>query len=126
MQAAECAGAEAHTDQAVALAPRASCTRIHQVGIFSSARLTGAVALVCGLVLGAGVAALAMGWSAVDTRGAGAGGDAERSAAAIFGVVVVLVSPLAFAACGWVCGLLAGVLYNLFARLTGGLEVDFS
>jgi hypothetical protein len=109
----------------VAVAPT-SFSRLRQLGIFSSARLISAVAVVGGLVIAVTLAAVFVGWAAVDARGGGADGDAERWGAAVLAVSAVLILPPAAAACGWFCGLLGAVLYNLFAHLTGGIEVDLS
>lgn len=41
------------------------------------------------------------------------------------GIATVVIAPVAYAVMGLIAGLLSAALYNIFARVTGGIEVEF-
>jgi hypothetical protein len=41
------------------------------------------------------------------------------------GMATVVIAPLVYAMIGFIAGLLSAALYNIFARVTGGIEIEF-
>jgi hypothetical protein len=44
--------------------------------------------------------------------------------AGIFGIVFALLMPVLYGVLGFICGAIGGLLYNLFAKLVGGFELE--
>lgn len=96
---------------------------LKRVGIGSAAKLSGAMygamGLIFGLVFGlislfgAGIAQMA------------SGPDAPPAwVAPLFGVGAIFLFPILYGLLGLVVGAVSAALYNLFARLVGGLAVE--
>jgi len=60
--------------------------------------------------------------AAVDTADSGSGIPAALGA--LFGVGAIIVAPLFYGVMGLIAGAIGAALYNLFAGLFGGLELD--
>lgn len=98
--------------------------RLKRVGVLSVALTLGAVYAVLGLVIGlifATISVLGMGLAAAtrDSEGAGVTGVFGL----IFGVGAVIVLPLFYGMLGFLGGALSSALYNVMAKLTGGIEL---
>jgi hypothetical protein len=96
---------------------------IKRVGVWSLSKLSFALYAVIGLIIGliiAGVSALAGAAGAM----AGAESGVPNWIAPIFGIGAVVILPIFYGVLGLVVGAIAGVLYNLVAKLVGGLEID--
>ena len=99
---------------------------VRRVGVWSVARLYGAMMAVAGLIGGvlfaligmAGGLAGALGSS--DTRA----GLAAGGLSAIFGVGAIILFPICYGLMGLVVGSIGAGLYNVFAGFFGGIEVD--
>jgi hypothetical protein len=53
------------------------------------------------------------------------GGFGLAALGAGFGLVMILLLPLLYAAIGFIGGVLGGFIYNLVAKWVGGIEVEF-
>ena len=53
------------------------------------------------------------------------GGFGPAALGAGFGLVMILLLPLLYAAFGFIGGILGGFIYNLVAKWVGGIEVEF-
>jgi hypothetical protein len=99
---------------------------IRRVGVWSIARLYGAMMAVAGLLGGTLIALMAamgglaglMGSS--DTKA----GLAAGGLGAIFGVGAIVIMPICYGVFGLILGSIGAALYNLFAGFFGGIEVD--
>jgi hypothetical protein len=95
---------------------------INRVGPLSAAKLAGTLYAILGLIFGAIV-------SMVSLAGGMAAGNDEPGAAAmgaIFGVGAVILLPLLYGCLGFLMTLLMAALFNMTARIAGGLEIDVS
>jgi hypothetical protein len=99
--------------------------RLKRIGIGSAAKLSGAMYGAAGLIFGVifGVAALiGFGFS---SQLAPDNADAPPAfLGALFGVGAIVFLPLLYGLLGLVIGAISAALYNLFAGLVGGLEVE--
>ena len=93
--------------------------KLKRLGVLSVAKFQGLMMAVVGLLLG-GVMyltqALLMGGFSAETP--------EAQILSAFGPVMILVFPLAYGLMGFVMGVVGAALYNLIARLIGGIEVE--
>jgi hypothetical protein len=95
---------------------------INRVGPLSIAKLAGMLYVILGLIFGAIISLIAL-----------AGGTAPNSdepgaavMGAIFGAGAVIVLPLLYGGMGFVMTLLMAALYNVTARIVGGVQIDVS
>jgi hypothetical protein len=95
---------------------------IRHIGVWSVARLYGGLCAAMGLLLGAFFALAAM---AGGMAGAAEGsGLATGALGAMFGVGAIIILPLVYGVLGVIMGALTAALYNLFAGMFGGIEMD--
>lgn len=94
---------------------------VRRIGVWSAARIYGAMTACIGLLFG-GIVALA------SMLGAGFAGPEDGPAwlAGLLGIGAVIVLPIAYGVMGLIGGALGALLYNLFAAMVGGVEVDVS
>ena len=95
---------------------------INRVGPVSVAKLAGMLYAIVGLIFGAIMSLFAL-----------AGGMAANSdepgppiMGAIFGAGAVFVLPILYGAMGFVMTLLMAAVYNVTARILGGVQIDVS
>jgi hypothetical protein len=94
---------------------------VRSIGVWSAARLYGALSAAFGLIFGV-ILAL------ISTVGAGlaAADDGPVWMSGMFGVSAIVILPVIYGVMGLVAGALTAVLYNLFANIVGGVEIDVS
>lgn len=51
-------------------------------------------------------------------------GQGKSPFAGVFGIVLAIFMPIMYGLMGFIFGAIGGLLYNLFARLAGGFELD--
>jgi hypothetical protein len=91
---------------------------IRKVGVWSAARIYGALSATMGLLFGLCLAALS-------SIGFGmANNDAPAWLGPVFGIGGIILLPLFYGAMGIVMGAISAALYNIFASAVGGLSVD--
>ena len=94
---------------------------VKRIGVMSSAKLSGMLYALIGLIIGAFV-------SLVAVLGVAFGVSSESPFGAlgglIFGVAAVIALPILYGVIGFIAGLLMAALYNLVARIAGGLEIE--
>jgi hypothetical protein len=98
---------------------------IRHVGVWSVSRLYGALSASVGLLAGVLFALIGMagGMAAMKESGA-AGGLGAGAIGMMFGVGAIIFLPLFYGVMGLAMGALMAALYNLFAGLLGGIELD--
>lgn len=101
---------------------------IRRLGVWSVARLYAGIMGTFGLIGGvffalmATVGGLAGAMaSSASSRGAGL---AAGGLSAIFGVGAIIILPICYAIAGLIGGAIGAALYNLFAGMFGGIEVE--
>ena len=93
---------------------------IRRVGVLSVAKLYGAMMAAVGLCAGLLIAVASSIGSAVSA------GSQSFLPFAGFGIAAIIVLPIFYAVVGFIGGLIGGALYNLFAGLVGGIEIETS
>jgi hypothetical protein len=95
---------------------------INRVGPLSVAKLAGVLYATVGLIFGSIVSLIAL------AGGIGASADEPGAAALgqIFGASAVILLPLLYGCLGFVMTLLSAALYNVVARIVGGVQIDVS
>lgn len=53
-------------------------------------------------------------------------GQPRSPFAGVFGIVLAIFMPIMYGLMGFIMGAIGGLLYNLFAKLVGGFELDLS
>ena len=98
--------------------------RVNRIGIGSAAKLSGAMYASFGLIFGI-IFGLAAMFGAGLANLAGESGDAPPAFfGALFGVGAIVLLPILYGVLGLVAGAFSAAIYNLFARMVGGLEVE--
>ena len=95
---------------------------IRKIGILSLAKFMGGIYGVIGLIIGAFISLLALAGAAIGGTQANEPGAAVVGA--LMGVGAVIILPILYGVMGFVGGLLAAFLYNLFAGVFGGIELE--
>lgn len=92
---------------------------IRRVGVWSVARMYGALLGVIGLLAGVVVALFSL-----VGAGLAANSGVPGRLGPIFGVGAIVFLPLCYGVMGIVSGAVMAALYNLFAGMVGGVELD--
>jgi hypothetical protein len=99
--------------------------RVKRIGIGSAAKLSGAMYGAAGLIFGGIFGLLSMFGLGIASQMAADSPDAPPAIlGALFGVGAIILFPVFYGLMGLVVGAVGAALYNLFARLVGGLEVE--
>jgi hypothetical protein len=97
---------------------------IRRIGVWSVSRLYGALSAAMGLILGAIFALVGMaGGMAGALQESGAGPQAGVIGM-MFGVGAIIILPIFYGVLGVVAGAIGAALYNLFAGMFGGIELE--
>ena len=97
---------------------------VRRIGVWSAARLYGGLSAVMGLIFGAIVAIVALAGGMAGAADAGGPGLPSGLLGAMFGVGAIVVLPIFYGVLGIIMGALTAALYNVFAGLFGGIELD--
>ncbi len=96
--------------------------KIKRVGVMSCAKISGTLYLLVGLIFGAIFALIGLAGFTASRMG---GLDSAPSIVqALFGVGALVILPIFYGAMGFIGGLIGAALYNLLARIVGGIELD--
>jgi hypothetical protein len=95
---------------------------VNKIGVWSVARVYGAMLAALGLLFGACVAL----FSLIGAGLAGANSDVPGWMSAVLGVGAVIALPIFYGVMGLVMGALMAALYNIFAGMVGGISIDVS
>ncbi|MGI8788464.1 MAG: hypothetical protein ACR2HG_11965 [Pyrinomonadaceae bacterium] len=98
--------------------------KINKLGVLSVAKIQGAVLFVLGLIIGIIYGIIII---AISLLGAGIGGRGNLIAGGggvVMGIVMMILFPVMYGAMGFVGGAISALLYNFFARMVGGIEME--
>ena len=93
---------------------------VTSIGVLSLAKMLGVFYALLGLFFGGLLSLFSVMGAAIG------GGDSGGIVAMLFGVGAVIILPIVYGCIGFVGGLIAAPLYNLVAKIMGGLEVELS
>ncbi|MEP6848377.1 MAG: hypothetical protein ABI999_05945 [Acidobacteriota bacterium] len=99
--------------------------RINKIGVLSSAKIQGATCVVLGLIIGVIYGAFIILYSLIGASLVG--GDAKMAVGGggvVVGVVTMIACPIIYGIMGFIFGALGAFLYNVFAKMIGGIEME--
>lgn len=99
--------------------------RIRNVDPLSLAKIQGVLGLIFGLIIGGILALLSLALAGVASQ-SGAPGGTQGGALAVFaafGIFSIVLYPLFYGVGGFLAGLIGALVYNLCAKVVGGVEI---
>lgn len=98
--------------------------RIKSLGIFSVAKIYAIMMLAISLLISIpyGLAIMIFGAAALGTGDRG--GMAAGGGAIVVGLLVMVGIPIMYSILGFVGGIIGALIYNLFASIVGGIEIE--
>ncbi len=94
--------------------------RLRRVGVVSVAMFGGAAGLLAGLLVRGIIFLFSM-------LGVGVGPNGQNVAPLIgFGIGTIVLGPILYGILGFVGGMINAFVYNIVARMSGGIQVEFS
>ncbi|HYT69087.1 MAG TPA: hypothetical protein VEL51_21875 [Vicinamibacterales bacterium] len=97
---------------------------IRRVGVWSVARLYGGISATMGLIIGACFALAATLGGMANAIAASDSGLRSSGLGALFGVGAIIILPIMYGVIGLIGGAIGAALYNLFAGMFGGIELE--
>ena len=97
---------------------------IRHIGVWSVARLYGGISATLGLIFGAVIALASVAGGLAGMAAESGSGGIPPVIGAVFGVGAVIFLPIMYGVMGVVAGAVGAALYNLFAGVFGGIELD--
>ena len=94
---------------------------ITRVGPLSVAKIAALLGVVIGLIAGALFSLVAMAGAAI---GAGSGDNDGAVFGALFGVGAIVLLPIFYGCMAFVMTLIQAALFNVAARIVGGVEIE--
>jgi hypothetical protein len=98
--------------------------RLNRIGVGSAAKISGVMYGSFGLIAGGIFAIFALVGAGVAGMAAEQGDAVPAFLGPLFGVGAIVLFPLLYGFFGLVMGAISAALYNLFARMVGGLELE--
>jgi len=96
---------------------------ITRIGPVSLAKMLAVTYAFLGLFIGGVISLFSLMGAAV---GSASGADSGGVVAMLFGVGAVIILPIFYGCLGFVGGLIMAPLYNLVAKVVGGIEIELS
>ena len=100
--------------------------RLNRIGVGSAAKISGALYGAIGLIFGGIFALFALVGAGFAGMAAQEGETVPAFLGPIFGVGAIVLFPLFYGTMGVITGAIGAALYNLFARMIGGLELEIA
>jgi hypothetical protein len=97
---------------------------IRRVGVWSVAKLFAVIQAALGLLIGACVALFSIVGAGIASAARESGEAMPGFPAALFGVGAIIIFPIFYGVMGLIGGAIGGFLYNLFAGMVGGIEIE--
>ncbi|MDQ3089215.1 MAG: hypothetical protein M3Q78_11565 [Acidobacteriota bacterium] len=98
--------------------------QIKKLGVLSVAKMYAAIMLVMVLLISIPYGLFVIGFSLLGASAGGRGGLAIGGGGVIVGLLVMIGLPIFYGVIGFVAGAIGALLYNLFAGIVGGIEIE--
>lgn len=98
--------------------------RIRKLGILSVAKIYAAIMLVMSLLISIPYGLFIMIFGMAMMGSGERAGFAAGGGSIVLGLVVMIGLPIFYGAIGFVAGAIGALLYNLFAGMVGGIEIE--
>lgn len=98
--------------------------QIKKLGVLSVAKMYAAIFLVMGLLISIPYGLFVIGFSLLGASAGGSNGLAIGGGGVVVGILVMIGLPIFYGAIGFVGGAIGALLYNLFAGIVGGIEIE--
>lgn len=98
--------------------------RIKKLGVLSVAKIEAVILLVMTLLISIPYGLFVIGISLMGASAGGRGGLAIGGGGVVIGLLVMVGLPIFYAVIGFVAGAISALLYNLFAGIVGGVEIE--
>ena len=98
--------------------------RIRKLGILSVAKMYAAIMLVMSLIISVPYGLFIMFFGGMMMSAGGRGGLAAGGGSMVFGLLFMIGLPIMYGVIGFVAGAIGALLYNLFAGMVGGIEIE--
>jgi hypothetical protein len=99
--------------------------QIRKMGVLSLAKIYGLMMLVISLIIAIPYGLVIIGWSIFG--GSMVGGNAGRlmgGGGVVAGIAIMIGLPIFYGIFGFIFGAIGALVYNLFAGLVGGIEIE--
>jgi hypothetical protein len=95
------------------------------MGVFSVAKMYAVLGLVIGLIIGIIYGAIIILYSLLGASLVGGNnGLAVGGGGVVLGIVVIIAFPIAYGIFGFIGGAIGAFVYNIFAGMIGGIEME--
>ncbi len=98
--------------------------RINKMGILSVAKIYALIMLVVSLIISIPYGLFVMFFGAAMMSAGGEGGILGGGGGIIAGLLLMIGIPIFYGAFGFVFGAIGALIYNIFAGIAGGIEIE--
>jgi hypothetical protein len=99
--------------------------RIKKLGVLSVAKMQGVMGLVIGLIIGVIYGLIIIAYSLLGASILkGNSSLAVGGGGVVVGIIAMIAIPIIYGIIGFIGGALGALLYNLFAGMVGGVEIE--
>ena len=98
--------------------------RINKLGILSIAKMYALIMLVVSLLISIPYGFFIMFFGAAMMSAGGRGGLAAGGGSIVLGLLFMIGIPIFYGAIGFVFGAIGALIYNIFAGIVGGIEIE--
>lgn len=98
--------------------------RINKIGILSVAKIYAVMMLVISLIISIPYGLIIMIFGAAMLGQGNNAGMAAGGGSILFGLLVMIGIPIMYAIFGFIGGAIGALIYNIFAGLVGGVEIE--
>lgn len=102
--------------------------KIRKIGIFSLAKIYAVMMLVISLLIAIPYGLIIIVISLIGGIGTGSqdglSGLAVGGGGVVMGIIVMIMIPVVYAIMGFIAGALCALIYNIFAGIVGGVEIE--
>ncbi len=100
--------------------------RIRKLGVLSVAKIYAVMMLVMSLIISIpyGLIIILFSLSGASSLGRGGGGFALGGGGVVVGLLIMIGLPIFYGLMGFVIGAISALVYNVFAGMVGGIEIE--